>query len=58
MHFENYGMEKAAMDYYAEMEPGRKRLGCAECPGLCEKARPYGLKIKLRLLHSHDILTA
>jgi len=58
MYFENYGMEKEAMAYYAEMEPYRKPLGCAECAGLCEKACPYGLRVRPRLLHSHDILTA
>jgi hypothetical protein len=58
MYFENYGMEKEAMAYYAEMEPGRKPFGCAACAGPCEKACPYGLKVKPRLLHSHDILSA
>jgi len=58
MYFENYGMEKEAMGYYAEMDPNRRPLGCADCPGHCEKACPYGLKVRPRLLHSHDILTA
>jgi len=58
MYFENYGMEKEAMAYYAGMDANMKPLGCAECAGPCEKACPYGLKVKPRLLHSHDILTA
>lgn len=58
MYFEHYGMEKEAIGYYAEMEPGQKPLGCANCAGYCESACPYGLKVKARLLHSHDILTA
>ena len=58
MYFEHYRMERVAMAYYAEMEPERKPLGCADCAGPCEKACPYGLKVKPRLLHSHDILTA
>ncbi len=58
MYFENYGMQKEALGYYADMEPVQKPLGCANCPGYCEKACPYGLKVKTRLLHSHDILTA
>jgi predicted aldo/keto reductase-like oxidoreductase len=58
MYFEHYGMEKEAMAYYAELEAERKPLGCADCAGPCEKACPYGLKVKPRLLHSHDILTA
>jgi predicted aldo/keto reductase-like oxidoreductase len=58
MYFENYGMEKEAMAYYAEMDVDNKPLGCAECTGLCEKACPYGLKVRPRLLHANDILTA
>jgi len=58
MYFEHYRMERVAMAYYSEMEPDRKPLSCADCPGHCEKACPYGLKVKPRLLHSHEILTA
>ena len=58
MYFEHYRMEKMAMDHYAEMEEDRKPLGCADCAGHCERACPYGLKVRPRLLHSHDILTA
>jgi hypothetical protein len=57
MYFENYRLEKDAVSYYAEMEPGQKPLGCANCAGYCESACPYGLKVKSRLLHSHEILT-
>jgi len=58
MYFENFQREKEAIGYYAEMEPDRKPLGCADCPGYCEKACPYGLDVRNRLLHSHEILTA
>jgi predicted aldo/keto reductase-like oxidoreductase len=58
MYFENYGMEKEAMAHYAQLDSAKKPLGCAECTGPCEKACPYGLKVKPRLLHSHDILSA
>jgi len=58
MYFENYGMEKQAMDYYAELEPRLKPLGCVSCAGFCEGACPYGLKVRTRLLHSHEILSA
>ena len=57
MYFEHYGMEKEAIGYYAGMQPGQKPLACADCAGHCESACPYGLKVKSRLLHSHDILT-
>jgi len=58
MYFEHYSMEKEAMGYYAEMDTDRKPLACTDCAGHCEKACPYGLKVKPRLLHSHAILTA
>jgi len=58
MYFENYQMEKQAMDYYAELEPGRKPLGCAGCAAPCESACPHGLAVRARLLRSHEILTA
>jgi len=58
MYFEHYGMEKEAIGYYAEMEPEQKPLGCANCAGPCESACPYGLRVKSKLLHSHEILTA
>jgi len=57
MYFENYGIEKEAIRYYAELEESRKPLNCASCPGYCEKACPYGLKVKARLVYSHEILT-
>jgi predicted aldo/keto reductase-like oxidoreductase len=57
MYFENYRMEKEAMSYYAELERDKKPLDCSHCTGYCEKACPYGLKVKDRLLHAHEILT-
>lgn len=58
MYFEHYGMEKLSMMSYAAMEAAQKPLHCAGCPGSCESACPYGLKVKERLIHAHDILTA
>lgn len=58
MYFEYYGLESEAMTQYAALEPSRKPLGCSTCPGMCELACPYGLKVKERLLRAHDILTA
>jgi len=58
MYFENYRMERMATDYYAELAEARKPLGCADCSGPCEKACPYGLKVRPRLIQAHDILSA
>jgi len=57
MYFDDYGMEKEAMHYYAELDDSRKPLNCAGCTGSCEKACPFGLKVKNRLSHSHQILS-
>ena len=58
MYYENYGMERQAIGLLRRA-PGRaEALGCETCAGHCERACPYGLKVKTRLLHSHDILSA
>ena len=57
MYFENYGIEKEAIRYYAELAPGQKALACSQCPGPCQSACPYGLKVKDKLIHSHEILS-
>jgi len=58
MYFEHYGMEKEAIGYYQEMEAERKPLGCESCAAPCERACPHGLRVKSKLLHSHEILSA
>jgi aryl-alcohol dehydrogenase-like predicted oxidoreductase len=58
MYYEHYGMERQAVDYYAELETERKPLNCAGCPAPCQSACPYGLKVKSNLLRTHDILSA
>ena len=57
MYYENYGMERQAIDYYADLPAEQKPVSCKTCAGLCERACPYGLKVKTRLLHSHDCLS-
>jgi len=57
MYHEDYGMERMAADYYAELLPGRKPVGCAGCAAPCEGACPYGLPVRTKLLHAHEILS-
>ncbi|MFB0565100.1 MAG: aldo/keto reductase [Candidatus Aminicenantaceae bacterium] len=57
MYYENYKMEKEAMRYYAELEDRKKPLYCDGCSGFCEAVCPYSLKVKVKLLQSHEILT-
>jgi predicted aldo/keto reductase-like oxidoreductase len=57
MYFEDYRMEREAMRYYAELEESKKPLNCSNCPGYCEKACPFGLEVKNKLLHAHEVLS-
>jgi predicted aldo/keto reductase-like oxidoreductase len=57
MYFEDYKMEKESMQYYAELEDEKKPDRCSECAGLCEKACPFGLKVKEKLIQAHEILS-
>ena len=57
MYFEDYQMEKEASRYYVELKESKKPLNCCSCSGYCETACPYGLKVKEKLIHAHEILT-
>jgi predicted aldo/keto reductase-like oxidoreductase len=57
MYFVDYRMEKEAMRYYKEMDPGKKPLSCANCSGQCISACPYGINVKDRLIQAHDVLS-
>ena len=58
MYFENYRMEKEAMRYYSQLEQSKKPLLCSRCSGYCESACPYGLEVRKKLAHAHEILSA
>lgn len=58
MYFEDYRMEKEAMRYYGELDENQKPLNCGSCSGYCENACPYRLKVKEKLIHAHEILSA
>jgi hypothetical protein len=57
MYFEDYGMEKEAIRYYADLDGARKPLDCRDCAGACQSACPYGLEVRARLIRSHELLT-
>jgi aryl-alcohol dehydrogenase-like predicted oxidoreductase len=58
MYFENYGMEKNAVDLYRQLDPARKPAACLSCVGPCEAACPHGLAVKAKLIRSHGLLAA
>jgi len=55
-YFRTQRREKTAMAKYAGLGTGNA-AGCAECPGHCEQACPYGVPIQGKLLLAHDRLT-
>jgi len=57
MYFEDYKMEKESIRYYADLEDEKKPTNCSKCSGLCERACPFGLKVKEKLIQAHEILT-
>ena len=58
MYFEDYRMEKEAMRYYAELDRSQKPLHCQSCQGYCEQACRYNLKVRVKLIQAHEILSA
>jgi predicted aldo/keto reductase-like oxidoreductase len=57
MYFEDYRREKDAMQHYAELAKDVKPLGCSQCSGYCDRACPFGLKVKEKVIQAHEILT-
>ncbi|MFQ6069218.1 MAG: hypothetical protein ACE5LC_01690 [Candidatus Aminicenantales bacterium] len=58
MYFEDYRMEKEALRYYAELGEEKKPLSCSRCQAPCERACPYGLRVREMLITAHEMLTA
>ncbi|MDH3974669.1 MAG: aldo/keto reductase [Deltaproteobacteria bacterium] len=56
MYFENYGMEKRAMEGYAKLDGNAEC--CVSCEDdACEKACPYGLPVASMLRRAHEDLS-
>jgi len=55
-YFKAKGQEKMAMAEYAALGV-RAAAACAECPGPCESACPYGVPIQGKLIAAHETLT-
>ena len=56
MYFEDYGMEKRAIESYAKLEG--QAVCCASCDDdSCEKACPYGLPVASMLREAHEQLS-
>jgi len=61
MRFDHYfraqGREKRAMTEYAALGDGHDAGRCAECPGPCEAACPYGVPVRGLLALAHETLS-
>ena len=56
MYFQDYGMEKRAMEGYVSLK--QKANICLTCTDtLCEKACPYGLPVASMLQKAHEQLS-
>jgi predicted aldo/keto reductase-like oxidoreductase len=58
MYFEDYKREKDAILHYAELDDRKKPWNCVQCDGFCERACPYGLKVKEKVIQAHELLSA
>jgi hypothetical protein len=58
MYFEDYGQERNALEYYAQLNKKQKPVSCASCAGYCNLSCPYGLDVKDNLIEGHKILSA
>ena len=54
-YHESYGKTSAARTSYSVFAPEETALACRDC-GSCEKACPYGVRIRARLKKAHAVL--
>ena len=57
MYFEDYQQEKVALQAYAQLDSKSKPIHCSACPGHCDRACPYQLSVKEKLMQVHEVLT-
>jgi predicted aldo/keto reductase-like oxidoreductase len=56
MYYENYGIEKYAIQQYAGLDGTKRASACVGCDGACESACPHGLAISERLARYDGLL--
>jgi aryl-alcohol dehydrogenase-like predicted oxidoreductase len=56
MYYEDYRMEKAAVELYGELPQVRKPIHCGACPAPCTGACPFGIPVRERMLDAHRLL--
>jgi predicted aldo/keto reductase-like oxidoreductase len=58
MYFRFYGLERDSMRRYARLPEDVRAAACAGCPGHCEQACPYQVKVQPQLAQAHELLLA
>ena len=58
MYYEDYHMEKSAIELYEKLSQGEKLVNCENCSAPCTGACPFDISIRERLLHAHSLLRA
>ncbi|MBN1223101.1 MAG: aldo/keto reductase, partial [Candidatus Aminicenantes bacterium] len=56
MYFEDYRLERNAIELYGGLAQGRKPINCGACLAPCTGACPFGIPIRDQLLHAHRLL--
>jgi predicted aldo/keto reductase-like oxidoreductase len=57
MYFENYGLQRDAMEQYARIPAALNASQCATCPAPCQTHCPFELPIRQKMMHFHPLLT-
>lgn len=57
MYFEHYGEQKRAVEQYLQLPVSQRAASCAACEAPCERACPYGVSVRERLVHAHRQLS-
>lgn len=57
MYFEHYGEQKRAIERYLQVPVSRRASSCGDCEAPCERACPYGVRVRDRLIDAHRQLS-
>ena len=57
MYFEHYGEQKRAIEGYRQIPEMQRASACAGCAAPCERACPYGVRVRERLVEAHTQLS-
>ena len=56
-YYENYGDKRMAVSGYSDLPKDKTGSNCFDCDAPCQKACPYGLAVKERIIKTHGTLS-